>query len=202
MVGKTDARLDKAFLALTPRERAIHVLQALREERELEPQVRRTMPWWQREEYDHYLGLLRAANFHLAYYVIILEQHASQLRDRFGWWLTAKAWEMGKPPKRIKRMPSPTQTARVLEKSLREGIRYRWQQVMAVEANLLGMAEQFSGEDPLRPFLRDFLDRARQTLEELREKVQSVGKPLELPEPWEEQVEEVVQFVLRVKDLR
>lgn len=67
--------------------------------------------------------------------------------------------------------------------TLRDNVPLLWQEVQAVETVIEELAAEFDGEDPLDPFLRDALDKAKQELQDLIEKVQTRVGALDLPEP-------------------
>lgn len=81
-MSATDRRLNKLYPALTARERAILVLQAMKEGREENPRVRSTMPSFQIREFNRYIGLMNAANFTLGVYVGHLAHLVEQLSLR------------------------------------------------------------------------------------------------------------------------
>jgi hypothetical protein len=76
-----------------------------------------------------------------------------------------------------------------LRQSLREGVPWCWQEVQAVEAVLDEVAEEFNGEDPLLPPVREVLDKTRRDLVDLHLLLDFVDAEGELPEPDDERVE-------------
>lgn len=84
-----------------------------------------------------------------------------------------------------------------LAESLREGVPWCWQQVRAVETVLDEVAEEFDGEDPLLPPVRQVLDKTRNDLVELHALLRFVDADCDLPEPDEERVEFLRQRWLR-----
>ncbi len=85
-----------------------------------------------------------------------------------------------------------------LAESLREGIPWCWQELRAVEMVLDEVAEEFDGEDPLLPPVREVLGKTRQDLTELHSSLQYVDAEVDLPEPHEERVAWLRQRLLRV----
>jgi hypothetical protein len=84
-----------------------------------------------------------------------------------------------------------------LRESLREGIPWCWQELRAAETVLAEVAEEFNGEDPLLPPVREVLDKTHQDLVELHPLLSFVDVEVELPEPDEERVEFLRQRWLR-----
>ena len=76
-----------------------------------------------------------------------------------------------------------------LAESLREGVPWCWQELRAVETVLDEVAEEFDGEDPLLPPVREVLDKTHQDLVELQPLLRFVDADCDLPEPDEERVE-------------
>ena len=81
------SRLQRATQSLTPLQRAVLVVQATREGREPDPELRRIDDEVQRRAFNRYMALLWVANYHLgaiasitAYRVEVAEQDASLLR--------------------------------------------------------------------------------------------------------------------------
>jgi len=70
-----------------------------------------------------------------------------------------------------------------LEKRLREGASTWWQGLLAAEAVVAELAEEFGGEDPLQPAERDALRNARVRLEKLIEDLKERLGPLEIGDP-------------------
>jgi len=84
-----------------------------------------------------------------------------------------------------------------LRESLREGIPWCWQELRATETVLAEVAEEFDGEDPLLPPVREVLNKTRQDLVELHPLLSFVDVEVELTEPDEERVEFLRQRWLR-----
>ena len=70
-----------------------------------------------------------------------------------------------------------------LEERLREGASTWWQGLLAAEAVVAELAEEFGGEDPLQPAERDALRNARVRLEKLIENLKERLGPLEIGDP-------------------
>jgi len=66
---------------------------------------------------------------------------------------------------------------------LREGITACWRQLRAAEVVIAAGAEEFGGEDPLDPALRNVLDGMRQDLVGLHGDAQKYTGAFDLPEP-------------------
>ena len=84
-----------------------------------------------------------------------------------------------------------------LRESLRDGVPRCWQEVRAVETLLEELAEEFNGEDPLLPPVREVLDKTRRDLADLHLLLDFVDAEAELPEPDEERVDFLRQRWLR-----
>ncbi len=84
-----------------------------------------------------------------------------------------------------------------LRESLREGVPWCWQELRATETVLAEVAEEFDGEDPLLPPVREVLDKTHQDLVELHPLLDFVDVEAELPEPDEERVEQFRHHWLR-----
>jgi hypothetical protein len=76
-----------------------------------------------------------------------------------------------------------------LREGLREGVPWCWQELRAAETALAEVAEEFNGEDPLLPPVREVLDKTHQDLVELHPLLSFVDVEVDLPEPDEERVE-------------
>ncbi len=91
-MSNADKRLDKLYPGLTARERATQVLLAFKEDRDEDPQVRRTMPRGQVPEFNQYIGLMNAVNGHFGLFISILGLLVGELDTRCGWLVTLMAW--------------------------------------------------------------------------------------------------------------
>jgi len=91
-MSDTERRLDKLYPALTARERALLALQALKEHRDEDRQVRRTMPQQQAGEFNHYIFLMNSANCELGLFVAFLNAQVELLDTRLAWLATLKLW--------------------------------------------------------------------------------------------------------------
>lgn len=87
-------RLDKLYPGLTARERALLVLQAWKEGTDEDPQVRKTMPSSQVDEYNRYIALMNGCNQHLAPYILLLSALVEQLSLKLGWLMTIRLWTL------------------------------------------------------------------------------------------------------------
>jgi hypothetical protein len=76
-----------------------------------------------------------------------------------------------------------------LREQLREGVPWCWREVRAVETVLEEVAEEFGGEDPLLPPVREVLNKTRRDLADLHLLLDFVDAEAELPGPDEERVE-------------
>lgn len=93
-MSTTDSRLNRLYPALTAKERALLVLQAWKEDAEEDRLVRSTMPDGQAAEFNRCIALMNGVNKHLGPFVVILNEHVSQLNLKRGWMLTLQLWGM------------------------------------------------------------------------------------------------------------
>ena len=75
-----------------------------------------------------------------------------------------------------------------------------WQEVRAVEILLNDVAQEFDGEDPLRPLMRGILNGARKKLSDLHELLSAI-KPFELEEPDDDSMSLARTYFDKGKDL-
>jgi hypothetical protein len=210
-----DARLNRLMPALTARERALLVLRSLKDKKPQNAEWRRTMPRDQALEFNRYIVLMNACNVYLPLYISMVEQHTEQLYLRFYWWHTVyqfgkTAWDLAELVPVKKRalaarsveacfpaveLPwdekghpySWITVADEMFNGLRERLVSLWQELRSIDLVLDEVAEEFDGEDPLRPIMRGVVEKTRRDLTNLHE-VLSVEEPLELPEPDEEEM--------------
>jgi hypothetical protein len=90
MIAST--RTAKLYSALSARERALMVLQAWKEGREEDPEVRRTAPDSQVPAFNDYIDLMNAVNERLGRYAAVLRTRVEQLGLICGWLATIRAW--------------------------------------------------------------------------------------------------------------
>jgi hypothetical protein len=84
-----------------------------------------------------------------------------------------------------------------------EGLRNRlkahlvttWAEVIALDAALVKVAQEFDGEDVLRPETRADLDRAVEALKQAHVHLQQLGVEFELPPLNEAEVEANLEFI-------
>src|SRR5688572_2433554 len=94
-----DSRLSAILPALTAKERAILVLQSLKDRTPEDPKLRRSMPSEQVTEFNELITLVNACNIYLPLYITMVESHSLELNLRFGWLLTlarfgSHTWEL------------------------------------------------------------------------------------------------------------
>src|SRR5688572_1092384 len=93
-MGLPERCLDDLYPALTARERACLILQAIQEDREVHPNVRRTMPEWQIDTFNHLMTRITAVNTDLAILLMVLQLHLETLDAKFAWLITTQLWAM------------------------------------------------------------------------------------------------------------
>ncbi|MPZ49024.1 MAG: hypothetical protein GEU75_06915 [Dehalococcoidia bacterium] len=90
---------------------------------------------------------------------------------------------------------SVSQFIEKVEALIRGGAMARWQDLRAVERALDQVAEEFGGEDPLKPLLRQDIEEAKQTLRHVAECLAVYDAPAELAEPDEHEVSETLTLI-------
>ena len=193
VVSTIDARLTKLLPALTAKERFLLELPSYRAGEKPDPAVRRSTPDEQRSEFDHYIRLLNAVNRKLGAHTIVVRLLVEKLVGTaslivstcdlgFQVWELAKLVPASKRPKAeaivagsINPVELPwgdedkpgswLERAEGLVAQVRRDLLIRWQEVLAIEALLDEVAEEFSGEDLALPDLRQWLAEAKENLE-------------------------------------
>jgi len=85
-----------------------------------------------------------------------------------------------------------------LERQVVEGIRQCWKEMRAVEIVLKEARDEFEGEDPLKPVVREALEDTKGKVQELAEAMAwAIGG--ELPEPDEPLVDAVRELLERTR---
>ncbi len=84
------------------------------------------------------------------------------------------------------------QTARI-----QAGMRMRWEDVRALEIVIDEIAAEFGGEDPLRPLIREALDKAKAGLTFLNRLLEVHDQAVELQEPDEDNLADLRALVER-----
>ena len=208
-----NGQLMRLMSSLSAKERAILVLRSLREKTPEDPQWRRTMPLEQSKEFNRLICLMNACNIYLPLYITMVEQHTEQLYVRFYWletvrglglqtWKLAQLIPAGKRAKAERAVEGyfpaadlpwdpedhPNSWVNVAD-DMEDGIRLwlvsLWEELRSIDKVLEEVAQDFDGEDPLRPVMRGIVEKARRKLANLHEVLAASG-PLELKEPDEE----------------
>ena len=86
---------------------------------------------------------------------------------------------------------------RALALSIRDGLQIHWQELRAIEIGVGEVAEEFDGEDPLKPDVRALLDGCMARCSGLRDQMADFVE-IELPEPAEDDVEQIRQLLDRL----
>ena len=84
-----------------------------------------------------------------------------------------------------------TQASKRLTEVIEAGLKANWPELRALEIVLDEVAEEFGGEDVLKPRLRQDLEETKQKALDLHTAVQDWAGPFELPEPDAEAVEQI-----------
>src|SRR3990170_2412719 len=87
-------RLTDLYPALSARERARLILQAIKEDRDADPMIRRTMPESQYDQFNHLMSRISGVNSDLAVLLMVLELHLETLDAKFAWLITTQLWAM------------------------------------------------------------------------------------------------------------
>jgi hypothetical protein len=74
-------------------------------------------------------------------------------------------------------------------------VRSPWAQLRAIEVVIAGVAEEFDGEDPLRPHNREGVDVAKARLQKLAHEMQEYVGEMVLPEPDESDLTQAREFL-------
>jgi len=79
--------------------------------------------------------------------------------------------------------------------TIRLGLEVRWIDIVAIDRVLAEVALEFNGEDPLKPILRDALEKARREHGEICQSLQAHGCDVELPEVTEGDIADVRRLI-------
>lgn len=182
------SRLSKATQTLSPLQRAILVLQALREGREPDPELRRIDDEVQRRAFNRYMALLWIANHHLGAiaaitsYRVELAEKAAHYCELFNEAAGLIDEEHGlKPEKgsrnwRGKKAVSVPAFLRSLALEARDDAvqhtEHLWKETLSLERVWADLGEEFAGEDIVLP---EFRQQATETQARLRAVAAKVG---------------------------
>jgi hypothetical protein len=164
-------RLQKVTQGLSPLQRALLVLEALRDGREPDPELRRIEDEQQRRVFNRYMGLLWVANHHLAAFLSIIEFRVEVAESRAHYFeLFNEAAGLVEEHEGIKRTRGDRKwrerrgeiTVPAFMRSLalearddgNAQVRHLWQELLAFDEVIEDLSPDFAGEDPLLPDLR------------------------------------------------
>ena len=190
------SRLGKLTSALTGKERAVLVLRARNAGQEPDPELLQIADQAQRHQYDRYVALAYVANAELGALCFVIGQQAEYatsvsrpfevLQEASG--ILADELQETVDPRKIKgwrhqkEVTVPEFLAGLAEElrldTLAE-VRLRWQELRALDMVWDAIRDEFDGEDPVQPTLRES---ARATAETLQALAQRCGLK-KLPEP-------------------
>ena len=94
MSERSRKQLDEMFGVMTAQERAVHILQAWKADRDEEPLVRATTPRDQEGVLSELLSMARRVNREFATLALVHEQTAEKLRLKFAWLQSMRAWAL------------------------------------------------------------------------------------------------------------
>jgi hypothetical protein len=89
--------------------------------------------------------------------------------------------------------------ARALLYGINQGVQQHWCELRAIEIGIQEVAEEFGGEDPLRPDVRELIDECLRSCTTLRDEVAAYVE-IELPEPREDDVAQVRRLIEKVAE--
>jgi hypothetical protein len=166
------ARLQKVTQGLSPLQRALLVLQALREGKEPDPELRRIDDEQQRRAFNRYMGLLWVIKHQLGAVLSIIQSRVETAENHLHYFelfnqaaALVEEQEGVKPARghRKWRQQKGEITVPAFLRSLAleardDGsaqLRHLWQELQAFEQVVDDLASDFAGEDPLLPDLRE-----------------------------------------------
>jgi hypothetical protein len=107
--------------------------------------------------------------------------------------------EVGRPgpeaPEAEPELPLHRALALALGPALQAEVMAIWSELAAFDAALAKVAEEFGGEDPVRPETREEIDAALASLREQAQQLASLGYECQLPEVSEEEVRQCLEFI-------
>ena len=202
-----DARLKKLTPLLSAKERAILVLGSLKDGTPEDPSWRTTMPMDQVTEFNRLIGLMNAANVHLAMFIALLETSVAKVNLRMAWFVTLLLWEdhLGAIRRAAKKKLQPSVTKNPAAETVGDALQDVlcqtaadcWAQIRGGEIVLEEIAAEFDGADPLKPKNRESLEGCKRELFELQEHLAALGVDLALREPTENTLELLREAVQR-----
>jgi len=86
---------------------------------------------------------------------------------------------------------------RALARAIRDGLQIHWRELRAIEIGIGEVAEEFDGEDPLKPDTRALLDGCLASCRELRDQMADYVE-IDLPEPAEDDIAQVRALIEKV----
>jgi len=202
-----DARLKKLTPLLSAKERAILVLGSLKDGTPEDPNWRTTMPMDQVPEFNRLIGLMNAANLHLAMFIALLETSVAKVNLRMAWFVTLLLWEdhLGEIRRAAKKKLKPSVTKNPVAETVGDALQDVlcqtaadcWAQIRGGEIVLEEIAAEFDRADPLKPKNRESLEGCKRELLELQEHLAALGVDLALREPAENTLELLREAVQR-----
>jgi hypothetical protein len=182
-------RLERATQSLTPLQRAVLVLQALRDGREVGSDITDSKDEQQRRAFNRYMALLWVANHQLGANAAIIAFRV-ELAQKEHWRVQVLNQaaglldeDEGRPPSKAQRnwrkRKGPIEVPVFLrslalecDDDCAELVQHLWREVLALEQVWQDLSAEFGGEDPVLPEHRE---RLKQTTEELRELAGDMG---------------------------
>ena len=212
MIGKS--RLQRLAPGLTARERAILVLRSMKDKTPEDPAWRNSMPTNQASEFSRLIVLMNACNIFLPLYISVLEQRADRLHMQVSCMLAIlglglQSWKIAALVPKAKRKEAEAvldwpaielpwvpelaadswvELTESIEGSIRRQMVSLWEEVRSIEIVVDEVAQEFDGEDPLRPIMRSVVDKTKAKLQEVHLLFNKI-EPLELSDPDESEME-------------
>jgi hypothetical protein len=193
------SRLQRVTQHISPLQRATLVLQAKKEGREPDPDLRQIDDEVQRRAFNRYMALLWVANHYLGAiasiisYRVELAEQAAQDHELFnevaGLVEEREGLAPSKPSRnwRSKDLVTVPEFLRGVALERRdkaaETVEHLWQETLALETVCAELAEEFGGEDILLP---EFRQRDAETKQRLKDSARKVGLRKLPAEPGEE----------------
>lgn len=197
---KPDRRVDDLFKGLTARERGRLALRAMKAREEDDPQIRLAMPDSQIDSYNRLVALMNGVNSSIGSFVVLLAALSNQQSLRVGWYMTA--YLLGLYDDKGRALAFADKIGEALRSDICESVPTLWQEIRAVEVFTIEVAEEFGGEDPMMPELRDTLDAAKASLLDTAETLKAFGVKVRLTNPTAEVLESVRQLGYQELELR
>jgi hypothetical protein len=177
--------------ALSGRERATLVLRDYKARKPQDPRLGRDMNGTDLRDYNRLIRLMNACNLQALIVILLLVNRVDKASLKLGWLVTA---ELGRGRSK-KPAAILDHIAFGLAEALVRDVEGTWAELAAINAALAKVAEEFGGEDPVRPDTRQEIDDALAELKELRDQLAFIGHECDLPATDPEEAEQCLEFI-------